>query len=232
MIHPTNHLVLCAHGTDNTAGRATTVEIREKVAAALPQVTVHDAYVDVQTPAIDDVLRDLRDEAVIVVPLLLCAGYHLQVDIAQAVSAHGRAVSAGSLGPDPSLTTLLVRRLTEAGANRGEPLILAAAGSSREDGTTDARAAADLLAADWGGPVIAAFGSAAHPRVKQAVHDARAASNRAIIASYLMGNGFFHDRLTGSGADVVTEPLDADELVIAAILRRYQEADQAPAQPR
>lgn len=225
------HVVLCAHGTDNRAGRATTVEIREKVAARLPRLTVRDAYVDVQTPVIDDVLADVPDEPVIVVPLLLCTGYHMQVDIAQAVAAHRQAVSAGSLGPDPLLTTLLVRRLTEAGASPGEAVILAAAGSSREEGTKDARAAADMLAGAWGGPVVAAFGSAARPRVTEAVDDAHTSGSRAVIVSYLLGNGFFHDRLTGAGADVVTEPLGADELVVSAVLRRYEQAQRALAQP-
>lgn len=217
------HLVLCAHGTDNASGRAIVREIREAVSAELPDIAVHDAYVDVQEPSVGDLLHRLRTDPVELVPLLLCTGYHVQVDVAKAVKAHGRARAARALGPDQDLTELLTLRLREAGATPGEPVILAAAGSSRSQATQDAYAAAALLEASWGGPVTAAFGSAAQPRVRDEVARESSTGDRAVVASYLLGHGYFHDLLQSTGADVVTDPLGCHPLVVKAVRNRWSE---------
>lgn len=217
-------LVLCAHGTDNVAGRAAVIDLRDAVAQAAPAVDVHDAYVDVQEPSLDDVMTRLAHETVVVVPLLFCTGYHVQVDVARAVGAHPDATATGALGPHDHLTTLLARRLTQAGARPGEPVILAAAGSSRRRATEDALGAAARLQDAWGGPVTAAYGSAASPRVTEVVSERRRAGERTVVASYLLGRGFFHDKLLATGADVVTEPLGADPLVVSTVLDRFETA--------
>ena len=80
----------------------------------------------------------------VVVPLLLAAGYHVHVDIAQAVADRPDVRSTGALGPDDLLVDVLVERLEAAGAQRGGPVVLAPAGSS------DARAQAD--SADMAAP--------------------------------------------------------------------------------
>ncbi|MGL5818583.1 MAG: sirohydrochlorin chelatase, partial [Phycicoccus sp.] len=101
-------LVLCAHGTRDAAGRAVIGGVVEAVAAALPEVAVHEAYVDVHGPEVGAVVAavpraDGPRPAGVVVPLLLAAGYHVHVDLADAVRARSDVVVTPALGPDDRL---------------------------------------------------------------------------------------------------------------------------------
>ena len=220
-------LVLCAHGTRDPRGAATVRALRAGVARAMPGVDVRLAYVDVQMPRVDRVVADLGADGapVVVVPLLLSVGYHVEVDVAAAVGAVAGATSTGALGPDAALADVLLDRLREAGGRAGDAVVLAAAGSSRPAAARDARAVADLLAARWRGPVTCGFGAAASPSVPAAVEAARAAgAQRVVIASYLVGEGFFFDRLRRAGADLVSAPLRADPRIVYLVCRRYLDA--------
>src|SRR4051812_12568174 len=97
-------LVACGHGTRGPAGRKTLARVRLDVAALRPGLDVVTASVDVQKPALPDVVRRVTGEGrrCVVVPLLLAAGYHVRVDVTQAVAeGDGLAVAAHVLGPDP-----------------------------------------------------------------------------------------------------------------------------------
>ncbi|MVA76953.1 sirohydrochlorin chelatase [Auraticoccus sp. F435] len=219
-------LLLCAHGTDNLQGRAVVDTLARLVAER--GVRVAQTWVDVQHPQVEEVLTGLvgAGEQVVVVPALLSAGYHTQVDIARAVAAHpGRAVATGALGPDPQLAALLHRRLREAGAGPSDAVVVAAAGSSRSDSARDVRAVADLLSQRWGSEVAVGFGAKAEPSVAQAVGAARAGgATRVVVASYLLAPGYFHDRLLEQGADVVTQPLGVAPELVQVVLDRYRSA--------
>ena len=88
------------------------------------------------------------------VPLLLSTGYHVKHDLPAAAEAASVPVALGPpLGPDPLLAAAQVARLTEAGAQPGQRVVLVAAGSSDEAATCDQVAAVALLARAWDGPV-------------------------------------------------------------------------------
>ncbi|RCK69287.1 sirohydrochlorin chelatase [Desertihabitans brevis] len=220
-------LLLCAHGTDDPEGRRVFERLCTRVAET-GRVRVEPTWVDVQHPQVEEVLGRLvaAGEQVVLVPALLSAGYHTQVDIADAVAAHpGRAVATGALGPHPRLADLLHRRLGEAGARPGDTVVLAAAGSSRVEASRAVEETAGLLAARWGAPVRIGYGSAARPSVTEAVREARAeTSGRVVLASYLLAPGFFHDRLVAQGTDLVTAPLGAEAEVLDVVLDRYRSA--------
>ncbi|WP_370524258.1 sirohydrochlorin chelatase [Cellulomonas sp. APG4] len=226
-------LVGCSHGTADPDGRATILAILARIAEARPELDVREAFVDVQQPEVADVVRRAVEEGgaddgapVVVVPLLLSAGYHVHVDIAAAVEPWGaRAVAAPALGPDPRLVELLDERLDQAGALPDDAVVLAAAGSSDERATADVERVAAELARRRRGPVTVGYGSAAYPRVPAAVDAARASGARRVaIASYLLAPGFFHDRLQLAGADTVSRPLGADARVVGTALDRWAEA--------
>jgi sirohydrochlorin ferrochelatase len=220
-------LVACAHGTREPAGRRVVGSLVAALREARPQLRVETAFVDVQPPRVGEVVRQAGVDGrhAVVVPLLLSGGYHVHVDIAEAVAGPG-ASAARALGPDPRLAAVLLDRLTEAGATPDDAVVLAAAGSS------DARAGADVeqvLAATravWGGPVTVGYGAKAVPGVPAALAAARAAhpGRRVVIASYLLAPGFFHDRLLAAGADLVSAPLGADPRVAEVVLDRYDAA--------
>ncbi|HEY9425232.1 MAG TPA: CbiX/SirB N-terminal domain-containing protein, partial [Microterricola sp.] len=137
---PTPALVGISHGTSSPDGQAAVGALMDRVAAAHPELTVARGFVDVERPNPEETLAGLPDRRrAIVVPLLLSAGYHVHVDLSDAVAAETeRPVTlAAALGPDDRLVALLQHRLEQAGLEHDDVLILAAAGSS------DLRAVAD-----------------------------------------------------------------------------------------
>lgn len=221
-------LVLCAHGTDDPAGRRAVDALAADVAVlvAVDGVRVVSTWVDVQHPQVDVVVPELvaAGERVVVVPALLSAGYHTQVDIADAVAAHpGRAWAGDPLGPDRRLAAVLHRRLVEVGATPDDTVVLVAAGSSRASSVRDVEDTARTLAARWGSPVAVGFGAKAEPSIATAVARAREqASGRVVLASYLLAPGVFQDRLAGHGADVITAPLAGAPELAAIVVDRFR----------
>ncbi len=222
-------LVACSHGTDDTGGRRAILGLVASVRASRPGLEVREAFVDVQEPRVGAVVGEALDEGrdVVVVPLLLSAGFHVHVDIAAAVAAP-RAVAAHTLGPDPRLVEVLVRRLRAVGAGSGDAVVLAAAGSSDPRAARDVEAVVARLRSVWtAGPVTVGYGAGCAPRAPEAVAAARlAGARRVVVASYLLAPGHFHGRLLTAGADVVTAPLIGDEVLVDVVLDRFDGASR------
>ena len=229
-------LVAVAHGSRDAAAAVATGALLDAVRAARPGLTVHECYLDHGRPGLTEVAAGLT-EAFVVVPLLLGAAFHSDVDVPARLDESGRAhlaqVSA-VLGDDdaaPLLLGALGRRLAEVGAggdggnSGGTAVVLAAAGATGEASVAAARG----LAAQWQRTgrwhsVTAAFVSAADPTVAQAVAAERAAGARRVaVASYLLFPGRFADVVADSGADVVAPPLGDAPEIVELILRRYDQ---------
>lgn len=224
-------LVGCGHGTRDAAGRRALARLRLDVAALRPGLRVVAASVDVQKPALPDVVARLAAAGTrcVVVPLLLSAGYHVHTDVAGAVaSSGGLAVAAGALGPDDALVEVLLDRLREKGFRPGSSpgrVVLVAAGSSDARAVADVGAVAAGLGRRTGAPVTTAYLSAAAPKAADAVA-AAAADGPVWVASYLLSPGVFADRLARLAGDgvVVTGPLAPHPALAGLALRRYDAA--------
>jgi sirohydrochlorin ferrochelatase len=223
-------LVGCSHGTDSVEARAVIRSILASVADARPDLVVREAFVDVQKPAVADVVASAAelDLTAVVVPLLLSVGFHVRVDIAAAVEGRP-ATAAPPLGPDARLVDVLVDRLTQAGLASGDAVVLAAAGSTDPAAAVAVEEVAAGLAMRLSRTVTVTvtvgYGAGSTPRVPDAVAAARATgARRVVIASYLLAPGFFHDRVLEAGADVVSAPLAPDDRIVAIVLDRYASA--------
>jgi sirohydrochlorin ferrochelatase len=217
-------LVLASHGTRDPSGRAAIDGLRAAVAAERPGLDVVEAYVDedVQQPGLTGVLAG-RSRAV-VVPALLSSGYHVYVDVAEAIAnVAPRVVSAAALGPDEVLADVLAERLAEAGASDHE-IVLAAAGSSDPRASADVERTAALLTGRIGRPVMAAYATASPPRITEAVATLRTSGKRVAVAAYVLAPGYFYDRIREVGVDVVTTPLLPHAKITELVLHRYDEA--------
>lgn len=200
-------LLAVAHGTRSAAGQAQIRDLVDRVACRRPELDVRLAYVDVQQPRVADALHG---PDTVVVPLLLSAGYHVRVDIAEAVAAH-HAVAAPPLGPDPLLVESLRRRI-----GPGDAVVLAAAGSSDPGWRADIAGVAAQLGAH------VAYASGADLRVPDVIARLRAEGARHItVAAYLLAEGLFYRSLHRAGADVVTPPLCEDPSLVDLVLSRY-----------
>ncbi|GAA2743938.1 sirohydrochlorin chelatase [Terrabacter aerolatus] len=220
-------LVAVAHGTSSAAGRSAIGSLVAAVAARRPDLTVRAAFVDVQPPGPSTVLTSL-DAATPgrLVPLLLSAGYHVYVDLAEAAEAVPGTTVAPALGPDDRLASLLARRLADAGLRDDDVVVLGAAGSSQASAVGDCEHVAAALGRLIGRPVVAGYLSAAEPRLADAVAAQRLPGRRVVVATYLLAPGFFADLAGRSGADLTTPPLllahePAPEELVDIVVERY-----------
>jgi len=218
-------LVLVAHGTRKRQGVAMIGDLAEQVSATLGQ-TVHVSFVDVLGPTPSEVLKQM-DEPAIVVPAFLSRGYHVASDIPTHVDASGHpdVTVTEALGPGPQLVRVLADRLIESGWRHDDSVVLAAAGTSDPGAQRDLHTMATGLSAITSSRVELAFAATGTPRVRDAVESLRQrGARRVVVASYLLSEGLFQDRLRDSGADVVTEPLGTHPGLVRLIAKRFSRA--------
>jgi sirohydrochlorin ferrochelatase len=218
-------LMLVAHGTRKQQGVAMIGDLANQVAETLGQ-TVHVSFVDVLGPTPSEVLTQIN-EPTIVVPAFLSRGYHVTSDIPTHVDASGHpdVTVTEALGPGPQLVRVLADRLMESGWRQEDSVILAAAGTSDPGAQRDLHTMATGLSAITGSRVELAFAATGTPRVPEAVESLRQrGAGRVVVASYLLSEGLFQDRLRDSGADVVTEPLGTHPGLVRLIANRFSRA--------
>lgn len=217
-------LLLAAHGTRSTAGLAVTYELAEVVRGLRPELDVAVSFVDVAEPTFADAVAGVVGPLV-VVPALLSAGYHVHVDIPRVLRGRSDAVVTPALGPDRMLSEILVLRLGE--GRSGAPansVVLVATGSSDASARADVEAAAADLEKQLQRPVRACFMSGPSADLDAAL------GPDVDIATYLLAEGAFYDRLRASaaaaGVRTISRPLGVHPRLAELVLRRYD--DVAP----
>jgi len=208
-------LVTVAHGTRSAAGNRVAADLATAAGEllALPATT---AYVELCDPSLTDVLAASPEPAV-VVPLLLSTGHHVRHDLPAALAAaRGPVVLGPPLGPHRLLAEAQAVRLRAAGAEPGQPVVLAAAGSREPLATRDLTRAAAHLAALWGGRVtVATLGGAG-------VRPGDVVTPDCAVSPYLLAEGHFADRLRDScrAAAVVADVLGPHPAVARLVAER------------
>ncbi|WP_052209273.1 sirohydrochlorin chelatase [Kocuria sp. ZOR0020] len=205
-------LLLCAHGSRAASAQTATQEIAAAVSHALPDTDVVLTWVDVQQPDVVARCEEFAERAVVIVPLLLAAGFHVHQDLAQAVADRDHHVVTGALGPDRGLSELMARRIAEAetpteaeagsdatsGVVAADPeqqptLVLIAAGSSDDRAVRDIHSQAADLAEVTGREVRTGFVSAVQPEAQQAVAQAwHDGAHHVTAVSFHVAPGVFH----------------------------------------
>ncbi len=220
--------VLVAHGTRKPGGVAMVGDLARRVGEVLDR-QVHVAFVDVLGPTPTEVLKGLpRHRPAVLVPAFLAGGYHVRVDVPAHVEAstHPAVTVTRPLGPCAGTVRVLADRLFDAGWRPGDSVILAAAGTSDRSAQSDLRQTAAMLSALIGDRVELGYAATGAPTVAAAVEAARARSDgrRVAVASYLLADGLFQDRLRASGADIVSEPLGVHPGMLRLIASRFRRA--------
>ncbi len=219
-------LVLVAHGTRKPDGVAMIGHLADRVSTSLGR-RVRVAFVDVLGPTPADVLAALDGRRAVLVPAFLSSGYHVRNDIPEYVEASGHpdVTVTPALGPCPQMVRVVTERLIESGWQPDDSVVLAAAGTSDLNAQRDLRVTATLLSAALGNRVELAYAATGEPRVADAVARLRErGAGRVVVASYLLADGLFQDRLRTSGADVVTEPLGLHPGTVRLIASRFRRA--------
>jgi sirohydrochlorin ferrochelatase len=205
-------LVLAAHGTRDPRGSEVIHSLAEKIHKRLSEKVVV-AFADVCSPSVAEVLARVDGPAV-VVPAFLASGYHVRVDIPTQIlqSCHADTTLTCPFGPSPLLVGAVHERLLEAGWH-GQPIVLAAAGSSDPQALSDVRTAARFLSERTSTPVRVGYITAS-PRV------ADIARPGDFIASWLLAPGLFHQALRKTGLPV-SAPIGAHDNAVALAVQRY-----------
>lgn len=220
---PGRPLVLLAHGTRSSAGVAVVRDVAAAVGREIGQ-DVPVGFVDVCGPTADEVLQGVA--APVVVPYFLTSGFHVRVDVPEAVGRADRAVATAALGRSPEVVTALTQRLQEAlDGSTVDALLLGGAGSSDARARQEVHCLAALLSAATGVRARAGFLSGPGPSAVQTLDDLRAAgADRVAAVSLLLAPGEFHRRLAAVGADVTTAPLAVHPALVDLVVRRYRGA--------
>lgn len=210
-------LVTVAHGTRTASGNLVAAEIT-RLAAQRLEVEAVTSYVELCDPLLADVLA-ASQRPTVVLPMLLSTGFHLRQDLPAAVAGSGGpAVLGRSLGPHALLAEAQVDRLERAGAERGRPLVMVAAGSSDALADRDLTRAAHLLGRAWGAPVRVATLSGRGERPEDVI------STGDCVSPYLLAGGRFADRLVetalASGASHVGGVIESHPAVVELVCRR------------
>ena len=216
--------VLVAHGTRKGTGVAMIETLASDVGALLGR-RVQTAFVDVLGPTPADVLRALPAGPAVVVPAFLSSGYHVHVDIPAGVAASGHldVTVTGALGPSVEIIRVLCDRLIESGWRPTDSVILGAAGTSDPRASSDLRRTAAMLSAALGSRVELAYAINGTHWAGDAVASLRErGARRVVVASYLLADGLFQDRLRTCGADLVTEPLGGHAGIARLIASRFR----------
>lgn len=231
-------LILAAHGTRLHDGVAMIGRLAARVSSLFDR-EVQVAFVDVLGPTPGEVLSSLArvtpDEHAIMVPVFLSRGYHVRADLPAhvATSGHPNVILTPALGPSPEIARIVAAQLVKSGWRSGDSVVLAAAGTSDPRARADLHSTATMLSELTGSGVqigFAAFGSQGNqgsPTVPEAVELARetaGGARRVAVASYLLADGLFQQRLRDSGADLVSQPLGTHPGLARLIANRFRTA--------
>ena len=236
-------MVVVAHGTTHLPGLTTLDALMARVRFLRPGLRTSLSFVAAADPRPAETLAGLAgsgEREAVVLPLFLTSGYHVRHDIAEAVRATEtrgfRIHTARALGPDPMLAHALTDRLAAvAGRVFGTEVVLAAAGSEDRRANADAVVMAGLLSERLGMPVRTAFLSGTEPTVQSVLTRLSRRGRPVAVASYLLAEGGYTQRLGDIAALAglepeaartprVAGPLGAHELVARLLIRRYDQA--------
>src|SRR5699024_3775229 len=189
-------LGLISPGTSSALGQSLIAALSDAVTDDLRGRGLVDevvlGHVDVQDPGVDEVIDRLpADRTAVLVPLLLSPGYHVHVDLAEAlVRAGDRDIRlASTLGPDPRLVRILAERLPR--LREDDEVVLEAAGSSDERANASCEQMGALLSDELGRAVSVGFLAGGGAPLKTIVEQNRQSDSRLVIANYLLAPGFF-----------------------------------------
>jgi sirohydrochlorin ferrochelatase len=221
-------LILAAHGTRKPGGVAMVGDLAAQVSALLDR-RVQVAFVDVLGPTPSEVLSRVAASGrpAVVVPAFLSRGYHVRTDLPAHVthSAHPNVKVAPALGPSGEVARIVADQLAKAGWRLGDSVILGAAGTTDSHARADLHITATTLSALVGSRVRLGFAATGDPSVDDAVAAARrGGARRVVVASYLLADGLFQQRLRASGADLVSQPLGTHPGLARLIANRFRRA--------
>ncbi|WP_022887840.1 sirohydrochlorin chelatase [Agromyces italicus] len=224
-------LVAVTHGAPSTANRESIMRLVDGVASARPELDVAISFVDAREGDLAAALGS-GGPAPVIVPLVLSAGFHVRTRLSLGLERLGAGAGlAEALGPDERIVDVLARRLSLAGLEDDDAVVLAAAGSNDPRAVRECFETGRGLGVRLGRPVTVGFIAAAIPRLPDAIEMIREVHPgvRIAVVPYLLAPGAFSDAVAATGAELVAEPLlspreSAAAELVELVLDRYSAA--------
>ncbi|WP_446225152.1 sirohydrochlorin chelatase [Nocardia sp. IBHARD005] len=230
-------LILVAHGSRDPRSAANAAAVRDRIAAARPDLLVRLAFLDLNAPSVDQVVDAVAAQGcshAIVVPLLLGSAFHARVDLPGLLDAARRRqplldlIQADVLGPDPRLIAALCERISEAttGYPRGRVGIAVAAVGSSRTGANERTAEVAVAVARRTGLLTEICFATSEPTVSAATERLRArGAERIVVAPWFLAPGLLTDRLRTTAPGLVhTLALGAHRTLTEVVWDRYDTA--------
>jgi sirohydrochlorin ferrochelatase len=202
-----DHLLI-AHGSPDPRHAATMSRVAQEVNDR--GITCELAYLEHNEPTADQWLsargrsQTVKDP-VAVTGLFLAPGYHAQVDVPRLLASAAPALTIddrGPLGVGPWLEPTLDDLVARSGGTPATPVIVTAAGSSRDD----ARGYLADFVAQWGstrpGSVAFAVATGPGPAVAEALATARSRNDNTIVLLLMIAPGVLADRVVDLSNEV------------------------------
>lgn len=204
-------LLLVGHGSRDPATRLEHDALEAKLREAFPGHTVVSGFIELSEPPLVDALSQLaRDcERVVVVPLLLFTGGHMQRDVPVAIAKVQHlypttqfAVTA-PFGTSPVTVQLASARLSHAAPDATGTVLLIGRGAAEEDAQREFRSVLHELRTQHPSRRFAvAYSGVQQPDVPTALRElARTGADRVVVLPYLLFTG----RLLQSIAHAVSQ---------------------------
>jgi sirohydrochlorin ferrochelatase len=234
-------LVLAAHGSPHPDHAVSILSLRDAIGR---RGDVHVGWLDFAEPDLATAVALARESTndrlslaerrarrrgpVVVVPLLLAAGYHAKVDIPGMLAGLRKVRLTPPVGPDPLLADAVARRLADVGTPKEDPVVLAAAGSSDEFALAQVEQVAQYLRRLRPGAVRTGFLSGDGPALSEVVGTMAAGDDPVTVATYLLSPGALADRVVevsrAAGAAKVTAPIGLAPELVELIRARWLDA--------
>ncbi|WP_083889193.1 sirohydrochlorin chelatase [Nocardia pneumoniae] len=233
-------LIAVAHGSRDPRSAATVAAVVAAVATARPDIDVRTAFLDLNTPSVEQVVDSLAAQGhthAVVTPLLLGSAFHARVDLPGLLGAARtrypqlRLTQADVLGSDALLIgalrdrVLAARAVEHASANRRIGVAVAAVGSSSAAANARTAEVAARLAARTGWLTEICFATT-EPSVLEAIPRLHArGADHVVVAPWFLSPGLLTDRLLHAAPEAVhTDVLGPHPALTAVILDRYHAA--------
>ncbi|WP_228002321.1 sirohydrochlorin chelatase [Nocardia australiensis] len=230
-------LIAVAHGSRDPRSAATMSAVVARIAAARPDLTVRLAFLDLNTPSVEQVVDVVAAQGhthAIVVPLLLGSAFHARVDLPGILAAAAtrqprlRLTQADVLGTDARLIAAVRDAVSAEGADPADERIgiaVAAVGSSVRDANVRTTTVARKLGTDTAWQTTTCFATT-EPSLTQAVSRLRAnGATRILVAPWFLAPGMLTDRLAATDPNLMHAKTIGDHPHLTdVVLDRYATA--------
>jgi sirohydrochlorin cobaltochelatase len=242
-------VILCGHGTRSNEGYMEFLELSRKFATQYPEFAIVCGFLEFNKPNFEEALQELVTkgiQTIIILPVFLFTGVHLQYDIPLAFSKLAKKYSkinikmARQIGVCDQLTELTDKLIADSRTyntqNFDSSLLLAGVGASLKEANADLAKLTRLVweQSGFGFATYAFVSKMTKPSIKEGLELLEKLSyNCIVVVPVLLFSGYYLQDIfhtvdnfskTTQKEIIVSKPFGSDNLILQALAVRMLEA--------